>query len=63
MLDNWFSRFSKNFTHVLDKGFELELSWVSAKNPKHSKVPKDVASAAEEAAKQALADSDSEDDM
>jgi len=48
---------------IKDKGFELELSWVSAANPKHGRVPKDVAAKAEEAAKQALADSDSEDDM
>jgi len=48
---------------IKDKGFELELSWVTDKNLKHSRVPKEVAAAAEEAAKQALADSDSEDDM
>lgn len=48
---------------VKDKGFDLELSWVCEKSPKHSRVPKEIAAAAEEAAKEALADSDSEDDM
>ena len=48
---------------TLDRGFELELSWVTAKQPKHERVPADVAKAAEDAAKAELADSDSEDDM
>ena len=47
----------------LDRGFELELSWVTRDNPKHGRVPVDVAKAAEDAAKAELADSDSEDDM
>ncbi|CBY14025.1 unnamed protein product [Oikopleura dioica] len=46
-----------------DKTFELELSWVSADNPKHNRVPKEVAEEVEAAAKAALEDSDSEDDM
>jgi len=48
---------------VKDRGFELELSWVTAEPPKHSRVPADIAKAVEEAAKAELADSDSEDDM
>ena len=48
---------------LLDRGFELELSWVTRDNPKHGRVPVDVAKAAEDAAKAELADSDSEDDM
>jgi len=48
---------------VKDRGFELELSWVTDKQPKHERVPKAVAKAAEDAAKAELADSDSEDDM
>ena len=46
-----------------DRGFELELSWVTDKQPKHERVPKAVAKAAEDTAKAELADSDSEDDM
>merc|ERR1712227_47540 len=46
-----------------DRSFELELTWVTRDNPKHGRVPVDVAKAAEDAAKAELADSDSEDDM
>ena len=48
---------------ILDRGFELELSWVTKDQPKHQRVPVDIAKAAEDAAKAELADSDSEDDM
>lgn len=48
---------------VKDRGFELELSWVTKNCQKHGRVPFDVAKAAEDAAKAELADSDSEDDM
>ena len=51
------------YIFFLDRGFELELSWVTRDNPKHGRVPVDVAKAAEDAAKAELADSDSEDDM
>ena len=54
---------SKKLILPSDRGFELELSWVTAKQPKHERVPADVAKAAEDAAKAELADSDSEDDM
>ena len=61
MLDTYVK--SHVFTFNLDRGFELELSWVTRDNPKHGRVPVDVAKAAEDAAKAELADSDSEDDM
>lgn len=48
---------------ISDRGFELELSWVTKDQPKHQRVPADIAKAAEDAAKAELADSDSEDDM
>ena len=61
---NLFGRFLSQFMiFFLDRGFELELSWVTRDNPKHGRVPVDVAKAAEDAAKAELADSDSEDDM
>ena len=55
--------FVRSLYFFLDRGFELELSWVTRDNPKHGRVPVDVAKAAEDAAKAELADSDSEDDM
>lgn len=54
---------SGSFFSYLDRGFELELSWVTKNCQKHGRVPFDVAKAAEDAAKAELADSDSEDDM
>lgn len=48
---------------VKDRGFELELSWVTKDQAKHVRVPADIAAEAEAAAKAELADSDSDDDM
>lgn len=48
---------------VKDKSFELELSWVGeVTGGLHQSVPADVRAAAEEYAKEALAESDSDDD-
>ena len=60
---NLFDRFRSHFIFFSRSCFELELSWVTRDNPKHGRVPVDVAKAAEDAAKAELADSDSEDDM
>lgn len=56
-------RSTELFILISDRGFELELSWVTKDQPKHQRVPADIAKAAEDAAKAELADSDSEDDM
>ena len=50
---------SLHSVHEGDKPFELELAWVcEASGRRFERVPKDVATAAEAAAKAALADSD-----
>ena len=54
-----FSSSSLHSVHEGDKPFELELAWVcEASGRRFERVPKDVATAAEAAAKAALADSD-----
>lgn len=49
---------------VKDKGFELEMSWVGeVTGGKHQMVPDDIKATAEQYAKEAIKDSDSEDEV